>query len=227
MRCPVVNPRRRGLPHAVPAPETPKWAHGPLSLPGCHHAAPSYCHKKTPRKGLLCPAPEQGLSIVGSGGRIRTCDLRVMSPTSCQTAPPRTRSADDTKTGEDVSRGNAGDSHRQPPRAPTPGRTIGRPAPAVPPSVQRSSPPGAQRSGTCTGPARSASGRSHGSAHQLSTPASASRSSGRSTSRRASSAKRRSLAARARSRVWASTRPVPHSIPVNSSGLGRSTAIST
>ena len=25
----------------------------------------------------------------GSGGRIRTCDLRVMSPTSCQTAPPR------------------------------------------------------------------------------------------------------------------------------------------
>src|SRR6056297_2661843 len=27
----------------------------------------------------------------GSGGRIRTCDLRVMSPTSCQTAPPRNR----------------------------------------------------------------------------------------------------------------------------------------
>jgi site-specific DNA recombinase len=27
---------------------------------------------------------------VGSGGRIRTCDLRVMSPTSCLTAPPRT-----------------------------------------------------------------------------------------------------------------------------------------
>src|SRR5690606_37743903 len=26
----------------------------------------------------------------GSGGRIRTCDLRVMSPTSCLTAPPRT-----------------------------------------------------------------------------------------------------------------------------------------
>ncbi len=26
---------------------------------------------------------------IGSGGRIRTCDLRVMSPTSCQTAPPR------------------------------------------------------------------------------------------------------------------------------------------
>ncbi len=25
----------------------------------------------------------------GSGGRIRTYDLRVMSPTSCQTAPPR------------------------------------------------------------------------------------------------------------------------------------------
>src|SRR5690606_20262795 len=28
---------------------------------------------------------------VGSGGRIRTCDLRVMSPTSCLTAPPRSR----------------------------------------------------------------------------------------------------------------------------------------
>ena len=27
--------------------------------------------------------------LIGSGGRIRTCDLRVMSPTSCQTAPPR------------------------------------------------------------------------------------------------------------------------------------------
>jgi hypothetical protein len=26
---------------------------------------------------------------VSSGGRIRTCDLRVMSPTSYQTAPPR------------------------------------------------------------------------------------------------------------------------------------------
>ena|GEM_PF-2103273 len=28
--------------------------------------------------------------LIGSGGRIRTYDLRVMSPTSCQTAPPRT-----------------------------------------------------------------------------------------------------------------------------------------
>ena len=28
-------------------------------------------------------------SIYGSGGRIRTYDLRVMSPTSYQTAPPR------------------------------------------------------------------------------------------------------------------------------------------
>jgi hypothetical protein len=27
--------------------------------------------------------------VVGSGGRIRTDDLRVMSPTSYQTAPPR------------------------------------------------------------------------------------------------------------------------------------------
>ena len=28
-------------------------------------------------------------SLLGSGGRIRTCDLWVMSPTSYQTAPPR------------------------------------------------------------------------------------------------------------------------------------------
>ncbi len=27
----------------------------------------------------------------GSGGKIRTCDLRVMSPTSYRTAPPRVR----------------------------------------------------------------------------------------------------------------------------------------
>ena len=36
--------------------------------------------------------PRRGVRAVGfgSGGRIRTCDLRVMSPTSCLTAPPRT-----------------------------------------------------------------------------------------------------------------------------------------
>ena len=33
--------------------------------------------------------PAGPLKNFGSGGRIRTCDLRVMSPTSCQTAPPR------------------------------------------------------------------------------------------------------------------------------------------
>ena len=33
--------------------------------------------------------PARGPRKLGSGGRIRTCDLRVMSPTSCQTAPPR------------------------------------------------------------------------------------------------------------------------------------------
>ncbi len=29
------------------------------------------------------------LDLFGCGGKIRTCDLRVMSPTSYQTAPPR------------------------------------------------------------------------------------------------------------------------------------------
>jgi hypothetical protein len=35
--------------------------------------------------------PSGGASLTNSGGRIRTCDLRVMSPTSYQTAPPRNR----------------------------------------------------------------------------------------------------------------------------------------
>ena len=35
--------------------------------------------------------PGGGASRTNSGGRIRTCDLRVMSPTSYQTAPPRNR----------------------------------------------------------------------------------------------------------------------------------------
>src|SRR5688572_17220305 len=48
---------------------------------------PSPCgNKKGPRKALVVPHQ----FVLGSGGRIRTCDLRVMSPTSCQTAPPRT-----------------------------------------------------------------------------------------------------------------------------------------
>ena len=46
----------------------------------------------------------RNVGLSGSGGRIRTCDLRVMSPTSCQTAPPRTWMANDTKTRVDVSR---------------------------------------------------------------------------------------------------------------------------
>src|ERR1700739_36043 len=40
-------------------------------------------------KGPGTPKTHQ-ITRIGSGGRIRTCDLRVMSPTSCQTAPPRT-----------------------------------------------------------------------------------------------------------------------------------------
>ena len=34
-------------------------------------------------------SPVDDRAFVNSGGRIRTCDLRVMSPTSYQTAPPR------------------------------------------------------------------------------------------------------------------------------------------
>src|SRR5882672_10638183 len=46
-----------------------------------------YDEPKQTKKALKGPGtPNQ----IGSGGRIRTYDLRVMSPTSCQTAPPRT-----------------------------------------------------------------------------------------------------------------------------------------
>ena len=48
-------------------------------------------HQKRKRRPP-CGDRRSGLSTeAGSGGRIRTCDLRVMSPTSCQTAPPRIR----------------------------------------------------------------------------------------------------------------------------------------
>src|SRR4029434_2598740 len=45
----------------------------------------------------------------GSGGRIRTCDLRVMSPPSYQTAPPRNERApqDRACVGEGQTRGAA------------------------------------------------------------------------------------------------------------------------
>ena len=50
-----------------------------------------------PRRRAVTERPGEALarqtSGVGSGGRIRTNDLRVMSPTSYQTAPPRTNSA--------------------------------------------------------------------------------------------------------------------------------------
>eukprot|EP00456_Euglypha_rotunda_P033574 TRINITY_DN25950_c0_g1_i2.p1 TRINITY_DN25950_c0_g1~~TRINITY_DN25950_c0_g1_i2.p1 ORF type:complete len:150 (+),score=0.12 TRINITY_DN25950_c0_g1_i2:190-639(+) len=43
------------------------------------------------KKAHKGPGPTANADKIGSGGRIRTYDLRVMSPTSCQTAPPRTR----------------------------------------------------------------------------------------------------------------------------------------
>src|SRR5690349_18549778 len=51
----------------------------------CRHRHPAGTKKGPEGPGYSCTS-----CSVGSGGRIRTCDLRVMSPTSCQTAPPRT-----------------------------------------------------------------------------------------------------------------------------------------
>ena len=44
--------------------------------------------RKEPGKAIARPGASES-RVNGSGGRIRTYDLRVMSPTSCQTAPPR------------------------------------------------------------------------------------------------------------------------------------------
>ena len=42
------------------------------------------------------PVGDEAFKKIGSGDRIRTCDLRVMSPTSYLAAPPRTREAHST-----------------------------------------------------------------------------------------------------------------------------------
>src|SRR6056297_3117829 len=67
-----------------------KWAPGPISFllvprPADPGSGRPFRANKKPRAGLFVTKNR------GSGGRIRTCDLRVMSPTSCQTAPPRIR----------------------------------------------------------------------------------------------------------------------------------------
>ena len=62
----------------------------------------SPCTKRQRRRGLSAASfVNRGAGRVcnrpgNSGGRIRTCDLRVMSPTSYQTALPRSRVADYT-----------------------------------------------------------------------------------------------------------------------------------
>gem|GEM_PF-5694319 len=49
------------------------------------------CENRPIKKGLRYASQPLG-NFFGSGGRIRTTDLRVMSPTSYLTAPPRGRS---------------------------------------------------------------------------------------------------------------------------------------
>src|SRR5690606_23528963 len=41
------------------------------------------------RSGPIGATADRAVTSTDSGGRIRTCDLRVMSPTSYRTAPPR------------------------------------------------------------------------------------------------------------------------------------------
>lgn len=68
----------------------------PLRLAG-RKAAPAMTHQRAPRRSETLvrnekPPANTGGSI-SSGGGIRTLDLRVMSPTSYQTAPPRNGTA--------------------------------------------------------------------------------------------------------------------------------------
>ena len=69
------GPRRCGLPSkAAPSPPM-RWARGPQGRP--------QLRSPEREKARICGP------FVDSGGRIRTCDLRVMSPTSYLAAPPR------------------------------------------------------------------------------------------------------------------------------------------
>ena len=61
--------------------------------------------------------PDGGASRANSGGRIRTCDLRVMSPTSYQTAPPRNRDEEVTRAANWRSTRLLGQNHPDPLRA--------------------------------------------------------------------------------------------------------------
>ena len=62
----------------------PLW---PLSYPGTPGTSP--CKRGTTPLSKKRPARQRGAAGHDSGGGIRTRDLRVMSPTSYQTAPPR------------------------------------------------------------------------------------------------------------------------------------------
>jgi integrase len=62
----------------------------PLGVPNEDTAPPNATTRKNPAGEPSEPVFGEGDHRgSGSGGRIRTCDLRVMSPTSYQTAPPR------------------------------------------------------------------------------------------------------------------------------------------
>ena len=68
--------RPRPGPRAPRVGDRPEFRHLPLDLPQVPNVGNAAVRRRFPSY---------------SGGRIRTCDLRVMSPTSYQTAPPRNR----------------------------------------------------------------------------------------------------------------------------------------
>ncbi len=80
----------------------PLW---PLSYPGTHGTSP--CKRGTTPLSKKRPAKQRGAAGHDSGGGIRTRDLRVMSPTSYQTAPPRTERPIVSATPDRVNRRSA------------------------------------------------------------------------------------------------------------------------
>jgi hypothetical protein len=84
---------------------TNKQSHADLTHPPAH------------KKKRTQPGRAESSLVVGSGGRIRTYDLRVMSPTSCLTAPPRDKEEHSARAALGV-KSDAQEPQKSPPQTP-------------------------------------------------------------------------------------------------------------
>ncbi len=81
------RPRSLGRPRIVHRPPARQRGFGSAQLQDRHRFRTP--HEHCARPSHTVKRRQRGRRFISSGGRIRTCDLRVMSPTSYQTAPPR------------------------------------------------------------------------------------------------------------------------------------------